>query len=296
VLALPTDLVAVEQGLAGGPYADYVGRGALWGNASELWTNSFGAVAVAARALVEEATHLGVKVRENAKLNDLRDLFANCRVVTVVAHWRGPQISKQDIATEPTVIIHRLAEDACYLATCLRAGLAPGWRERLEAVGSDSARCSRLAELLDARMSRPPALAAPPAGTEWYMDEITLRHQNRAALDSWWPAAFKAGNRLELADGLHSADAIGAIVPEQWSGVADLSTCQSAQLIDEIKQYRSDRIVIANERETNPVRRLTLLKVVYNLLSHCDANYVDARSAMAERMRREASVIEGRHP
>jgi hypothetical protein len=270
-----------------------VGRGALWGDAPELWSKSFAAVAAAARALAEKAACLGVRVHENATLNDLAGLFENCQVVTVVAHWRGPQISKQDIIMEPTTVIHRLAGDTCDLVVRIRGGFPVDWRDRLDALETDGARRSRLAELLDSRMSQPPALAKPPAGTEWHMDEITLRHQNRAALDAWWPEAFKTGNQLELADGLHSPEAISAIVPEHWTGVADLSNCQSAQLINEIKQYRAERIVIANELETNPLRRLSLLSVIYDLLSHREANYLDVRIAMAARMTRE--TLEGRH-
>jgi hypothetical protein len=293
-LALPTDLVDIQKALTGGAYADYVGRGSLWGNASELWTNSFGVVAKAARALAGEASDLGVQVRENATLSDLADLFERHSVVTVVAHWRGPQISKLDIVKEPAAIICRLAEEASDLAFRLRAGFVPDWRKRLDDLQTESACRSRLAELLNERMLRTPPLATPPRGTEWHMDQITLRHQNRAALDTWWPEAFKAGNRLELADGLHAAEAISAVVPERWRGIADLSNCQSAQMIDKIKQFRCDRLVIANERETNPLSRITLLRVVYNLLLHNKVNYVDARSELAARMRRETSVLKGR--
>jgi hypothetical protein len=262
----------------------------LWGNASELWSDSFEPVATAARTLVEEAIPLGIRVRENATVNDLADLFENCEVVTVIAHWRGPQISKQDVIVDPAEVIQRLAKDMGDVAIRMRAGLPSGWYDRLESVGSDSARRSRLAEFLNTRMSRLPTLAAPPAGTEWHMDETTLRHQNRAALDVWWPEAFRPGNQLELFDGLHSSDAISAIVPERWAGVADLSNCQSAQLINEIKQYRCDRTVIANEHETNPLRRISLLRVIYDLLSHREVNYVDIRTALAVRMRREGSL------
>jgi len=182
--------------------------------------------------------------------------------------------------------LDRLAKDPSDVAVRVRSGLPDDWRRRSDAAQSNQERRSRLAELLDDRMSRQPALAVPPPGTEWYADAITLRHMNRAAFDAWWPGALNAGNRLELADGLHSVKAISTIVPQQWAGIADFSNCQSAQLIDEIKQYRSDRIVIANEGQTNPVRRLELLKVIYDLLSDREADYVSVRTAMAEGMRR----------
>jgi hypothetical protein len=236
--------------------------------------------------LVDQAGKLGVAVRENANMQDLAGLFGSRRVVTIVAHWRGPQISRRDLQIEAAVILNRMSQASGEVVHRLICGLPADWSTRLNSTQSEQERCSRLAELLDARMCRLPALASPPAGTEWHADAVTLRHMNRVALEQLWPDAIKAGNRLELADGLHSADALGAIVPEKWEGIADFSNCQSAQLIDKIKQYRSDRIVIANEGETNPVRRMELLRVVYDLLSKNQTDYASVREAMAAGMRR----------
>jgi hypothetical protein len=113
------------------------------------------------------------------------------------------------------------------------------------------------------------------------MDLVTLHHCNRAALDAWWPEAFRAGNRLELADGLHSAEDISPAVPGSWTGIADFSNCQSAQLISAIKRYREDRIVIANELETDPRSRMAILRSVYGLVAQ-GWDYVEARKRLAE--------------
>ena len=99
------------------------------------------------------------------------------------------------------------------------------------------------------------------------MDHSTLRHKNREWLDAWWPEAFKAGDRLELADGLHACKRVADIVPDSWSGIADCSNCQSAQLIDYIKRCRTDRIVIGNAGETNPFSRMAILGVVFTKFS-----------------------------
>jgi len=284
-VALPSDLSAIERALAGGPFADYVGRGAIRGGASVLWAEGFGAVANAVCTLVDGASRLGVMVQQDATLEDLGRLFANRSVVTLVAHWRGPQLTKQDLLTDPNVIGGRLAEEQSALPILFRTGLASDWWESLKKASTDAALPSRLAEFLDRRLSQLPPLKSPPPGTSWHMDLITLRHENRAALDEWWPQAFKPGNRVELADGLHPPEVMGAIVPDSWMGIADLSNCQSAQLVSAIKQHRCDRVVIANQYETKPLRRLTLLTVIYDLLSKSAINYADARIALAAKMR-----------
>ena len=80
-LALPMDRAALENGLSGGPYADYLGRGLSRGNAAELWSSSFRAVAESGRSLVDHARSLGVEVHENATLEDVEMLFQTRRVV-----------------------------------------------------------------------------------------------------------------------------------------------------------------------------------------------------------------------
>lgn len=287
-LALPMDFAAVEAALHGGPWADYVGRAASLGSATRVWEHGFDQVAAAAASLAGEARHIGVVVATNATLADLRALFDACMVVTVIAHWRGPEIATQDIKIDPQSIIERLATERSPTANLIRTGLPPHWSETIARAASGSARRSRLAETLDIRMRIEPAIVPPPDGMTWHMDAITLRHSNRAALDAWWPDAFAAGNRLELADGLQPSDRVASVVPDAWTGIADLSNCQSAQLIDSIKQGRSDRIVVANERETSPLRRMALVSVVYDLLANQPRNYAEVRIALAEALTHEA--------
>src|SRR5262249_47722059 len=159
-------------------------------------------------------------------------------------------IALRDLRLEPPAIAERIATDAAQTAALLRQGLPARWHDTLEAVSPGRVRASRLAELLDTRLRQPPPLRLPPDGTTWEMDQSTVQHFNRSELDAWWPEAFIPGNRLELADGLHPPEVIAAWVPSAWTGVADLSSCQSSQLIEQIKQGRPDRIVVANERET----------------------------------------------
>ena len=288
-LALPMDLAAIEAALTGGPFADYVGRAASLGSARRIWEHGFDRVAAGADTLAREASDFGVTVARNATLEDLRQLFSTCTVVTVIAHWRGPEISRADLRTEPAAVVDRLANERSQTADLLRAGLPRDWQLRITRADGPAGQSSRLTELLDGRLRREPSLVPPPDGMTWHMDPVSLWHFNRAVLDDWWPKAFVPGNRLELADGPHAPDAIAACVPDAWSGIADLSNCRSAQLIDNVKQGRSDRIVIANEQETNPLSRMALLAAIYGLLAKGSGTYADARLALANALIAEAA-------
>jgi hypothetical protein len=286
-LALPMDFTAIERAIAGGPYADYIGRAGSIGSAGSIWEHGFQRVAGAAATLAREAAAVGALVATNATLADLRRLFDRCTVVTIVAHWRGAEIDASDILLDPGLIADRLERELSPIADLIRTGLAPEWKQKVLGAGRSAAQSSLLAEILDRRMRVAPPLVPAPQDVEWHMDAATLYHANRAALDDWWPQAFAPGNRLELADGLHPPTNIAACVPAAWSGVADLSNCQSAQFIDRIKQARSDRLVIANERGTNPLRRMALIRVIYEYLAKGSRNYAEVRVALAEAMMAE---------
>jgi hypothetical protein len=279
-LALPMNLAAIGNALSGGAYADYVGRAAALGPAYRIWEAGFRRVAAMAEELKREAAGLGVVVVDNASLQDLRTLFSSCSVVTIVAHWRGPEIAASDVKLDAAAIVDRIVTERSPLADLMRANLPAGWSEKVRAA-QPSARFSWLAEILDRRLGQPPPLLPPPQGGVWHMDPMTLRHFNRAALDSWWPEAFVAANRLELADGQHAADSIADCIDADWSGIVDLSNCQSAQMIDCIKQSRPSRLIIANEQETDPISRMAVLRIVYDLLRSGTRNYASVRKEFA---------------
>jgi len=155
--------------------------------------------------------------------------------------------------------------------------------EHLEAVPSGRVRASRLAELLDIRLRQPPPLRLPPNGTTWQMDQSTAQHINRSELDAWWPESFIPGNRLELADGLHPPEVIAAWVPTPGRVSPICRAANPLNSSSKIKQGRPDRIVVANERETNPVLRLAVLQVVYELLAKAPTT-ASVRRAVAQNL------------
>jgi hypothetical protein len=278
---LPLSLEDVEGALQGGPFSDYVGRSAAVGSAAAIWSGGLSRVAKAIGSLAESATEFGVRVVLNARRQDLSELFKGCRVVTVLGHWRGPEIASRDLLLPPLELARRLSagDDECL--ALLGQGLRKDWLDVVAKGADDRQRRSRLAELLDERLGREPALMRPPDGASWHMDAETLRHMNRAALDAVLPDGLVPGNRLELYDGLHAPDVIAGAVPETWAGIADLSSCQSAQLIEQIKQGRSDRVVVANGRATSPLLRIAVLQVVYELLADRAQNYAEVRQGVA---------------
>ena len=276
-IALPLQFDEVVAALHGGAYCDYVGRGRFVGSAQELWDECLAAVADTAKDLAGLAKSLGVQVVLSARLRDLKSLFSTCVVVTVVAHWRGPELTADDLLIAPEEIAQRIVSEESEFARLLRAGFPKDITGELETLSEERQRKSRLAEALDRRLRlRPPLLPRLAVGY-WHLDPVTLYHSNRKAIERWAQDAFAQASRLEFADGLFSPDEIARVVPSDWAGIADFSSCQSAQLADAIKDDRVDRVLITNERETNPIRRMIVLSAVYETLDTGQYNYLSAR-------------------
>ena len=204
-VALPLELSDVEAALGGGPYCDYVGRSAALGSADKLWNGGLSRVAQAIAKLAESADGHGVRVVLRARRQDLADLFASCRVVTVLAHWRGPEIAPRDLRQPPLDFAQRLAGDSGECGVLLMQALRTDWLEFLSKAPDLRLQRSRLAEMLDQRLRQTPALAKPPNGTTWHMDTETLRHFNRTCLDRRWPddlaRTIHRGLRCDSMDG-----------------------------------------------------------------------------------------------
>ena len=282
IMALPLDFSAIKAAFEGGAYQDYVARSVMRGRAEDLWEKTFAAVAKSARKLIDNGRGHGVRVVENGTIRDVEAAFESRTTVTIIAHWRGTPVTIDDIRAPVEQIVDLIDRDVSAFGHRLRAGMPERWREPIANGVSERGRVSRLAEVLNARIGRRPELAPNSWAIEQYTDEPTLKYLNRQRLDSEWAGLIKPGNRLELADGLHSCDRLVAAVAPSWSGVADFSNCQSAQLIDQIKCGRSDRNVIGNINDTNPISRMLVIDGVYKLMARYELNYIDAREAIAQ--------------
>lgn len=284
-IALPLDQRTVELALEGGPFRDYVSRAGRSVDASTAWRDTFSSVAAAVTRLATVAEGMGVTLAMNASLHDLSKLFDRCSVVTILAHWRGPGVVSADLRLTSRALMDRIETETSEIATLVRTGLPANWKQMLGGCPTEKRRLSMLAEQLDARLDCEPYLGGQPYGVPVQMDASTLRHENRVVLQEWWPEAFAPGCRLELADGLYASNDVADCVPESWTGVCDLSNCQSAQLIDRIKRNRGDRIVIGNDGLTDPLTRCAILEQAYRLLAANPCNYAAARAALATSLR-----------
>lgn len=229
-------------------------------------------VAAPLRQLAADAQALGVPVRPEATLADLAEASAVSEVVIVFAHWKAETPTDADLLRDDA--------PACRLAAELSQRLVaePG----LQTLAAQLARATtraHLVALLEHHVQAGPA-DAPCGAFEERAHPATRAAQRRSRLDALLHPLLRPGNRLELADGLHSAAAVEAALAEPFDGVLDLTCCQGRTLADHVDRQRLGECrVVQFEQDLVPdIAALALLRTLQRCLGPAEP-YLAARDA-----------------
>lgn len=280
-------------------------------SAWEVW-RAFAPVASEIRAVCRRAARLGVRVRSDATLDDVRTLFATCRVVTLFSHARFPGFKPADLL-DPAGIARQLdwwlrqvprsPTDAFlreaaweWQAYASRNNLNP---PQLGETGLRDALCACFNALIDRdrqavffHPSRDKMFPAgrtipeqpPPEATE---NGLLVRF-SRLDFEVAFPTEILARPLIDFADGAQTVHALRGLIPVTFGGVADLSICHSAPLGEFLKGKDTDRrpcIVIMNRPASHIPARVRIYRHTIELLGAADArlDYVTA----ADKIRQE---------
>lgn len=282
-LALPLDREAFFADLNAGFERDYV-RGRIRGRRPELvWEEQGMPLAKLCNELAHLAAELGVEIMMTARLSDLANLFRACSVVTIVAHWRGATLVADDILKEPALFLEQLRATPSPFCRAIVERLIPSATERMLSLATAGRRAAALAELLNSIITseRPlPGCVEAARGATVIIDDLSLHSMHRHLLDEALPDLVRPGNRIELRDGFHSAEAVTSTVPRGWSGIIDFAICHSAYLAHQVKAGRPERRIITNVREVLPGIRLRIQKELYRRLAGGSVNYAEELMAI----------------
>lgn len=84
-------------------------------------------------------------------------------------------------------------------------------------------------------------------------------------------------NKAELSDGLISPDQLANCLPKDYTGVVDLTLCNSINLAEPIKRrFKSNALVISNKHPATLSIRIILYKYLIQYLHSHDISYVVA--------------------
>ena len=195
-----------------------------------------------ARFAIDVATRMqgfGVSVVLDSTLDHFASLLSGCAVVALVAQWRSALFKPTDIA-DSAATFSSLSDSTSQLAQVLRhfANYAPP---------SNGADANTLAAFLNEALLHG---LEPPSDRNLQKVGAITRFQyelsrRRKVLDA--VGSFQGGAGVEFVEGFHSVDEIVIRFPTNFSGLVDLTVCNSVLLAEAIRRAQPNCLVLANE-------------------------------------------------
>lgn len=247
---------------------------------SGLW-NLYEPYARFTRDVAARMRGLGVSVVVDASLDQFASLLSDCDVVALVAQWRSALFRPADIP-DPAGVFSQLSEPTSPLGRAVRRFAT--YPTPADPIGAESIAVVLNQALLsgvqipDVQNGRSPKLGAITR----YQYELYQRRDLLAAT-----AAFKGGAGVEFMEGFRRIDEIVVRFPLQFSGLVDLTVCNSVLLAENIRRARPYCLVLANEDLAYLDFRLATFEQVIRILSEKPEPYED----VVYRIRKELQEV-----
>jgi len=219
----------------------------------------------------------GSLVLRRATLADLSDLAQRYSVVAVCAHFKMTDVRAADLV-DPARCLEIVRERASAVAEKLyhqAQQMVPDLMrepplQRWELAG-------RLAPFLQTCVERTHAyVAAPPSVVRVSPPADLGAGLHRVHLEQCFGSAMRAASCVEMFDRLHTFPAFQSAIPADFSGVLDLSMCNSFMVAEDLKRSRPSSLVVENRFLAAPDVRLARYALVMRELARSRSRYTDA--------------------
>lgn len=236
-----------------------------------LWTVYEASVATAA-TIIARARRRGVTVCERSGLADFGRCLEQYAVVTLVAHWRSARFRANEI--EDPAAVRRL--------------LFP---EQATAGNGHPPTADAIAEALNRRLEsgchRPDDSRTDDSGQAAVETrrQYALWKARQETQDRLGAAVRRGGPGVEFVDGVVDVERIVAAIPVGFSGVLDLTVCNSTLLAEEVRRHRRFGLVMANAFPATLATRMDLYDAAMRLVQHEGVSYRDAAFMVRSRLR-----------
>jgi len=283
LFALPVDRAGFDRVAGMELLTDY--RGLLFRTAAteSVWTERYSRVAVAAQELIRTAKGLGVECVTDATLGDLARVSSGNDLVIVIGHWRGWAIADADWSAPASVVRARFDEAGLGVVMPRSGHLDHRELTRACNIVIEDGTLMNLVE---------PQLAAA------VVNPILRLTLGRDILDQLLEGLLAPGNRIELADGLHTPSQFEAALHSAFRGVLDLATCSSIALATMIARRRGTAVrVVHTQALLDPLVCCLVLTETFRALSNCrgHGSQKDGELYLSIRLQIEAGLTEVKH-
>jgi len=242
------------------------------GVSEQLAWAAYQRVAELVERIASESESLGVTVMRTALLAHLTRATKVFKVVTVVSQWRSALFKETDVR-QPDRLFQALQCENSNTSAVLRS-FCPDFQFR----GAGS--ISSIVEALNRAISTGLSFDQNQLGARTQA-EATLM-QRRAAVEETIPAALVGGPGVEFDDQFHSIVEVVRAIDESFSGVLDLTICNSVMLAQAAHEKCAEALVLCNEQVTYADFRLPLYLAVIRFLARRPQPYEDANYRVRE--------------
>jgi hypothetical protein len=278
LLAIPLDRESFLADLSN-PTKDFVRHFKLDGRANQtnesVW-EAYLPYATLATEVCKEVKGLGVQVALSATLKDLHRLVAKWEVVTLVAHWRSALFRAEDIKSLDQVKNLLVEKGILSKDEMTKHNDSNSLAKHLNLI------LQTKDERFDDVLENSPGEAAAKQ-LKW--------HVRRHELEQHLGNSVVGGAGVEFADAFRDLQSIVTGFPVEFSGVLDLTVCQSVVLGEEVRIRCKGSQPLASVGKTSFDFRLALYAQVINLLAQTPMAYEEAvlktRKALIKRYGRK---------
>lgn len=243
--------------------------------------------------IADEVKHLGVKTVFNLRLNELNAFIMDSDIVALVAHWRPPTFTADDLIN-PASLVVKIKESKNEAAELLRSQLTTDFKEQLADYSAMKRQAAGLmTELLLKELNRvlvegrlhPDLRSSDSSANPIHRLEYVMQ-LNREALEKAFPGEYTGGSRVEFFDRLCSINEVVEQITPEYAGLLDLTICNSILLGEAIKRQRRHCTIVANQNPATFDFRLIFYKYVIKELARCNNSYLDVVIKLRKRLTR----------
>jgi len=227
-------------------------------------------------AVCEDVAQRGVTVVHDVELTQLTALLAQFSVVTLVAHFRFVEFEIEDIEG-PLAILDSLREPASELQRKIRErvidldpDLLEHGRDRVESLQSRLSNVFRTIAHQAERLYWDENVQTSSGGDAHFDMRLT-----RAEFERAFPGDIKPASVIEFSDGLHTIPELVQSIPVEFSGLLDLTVCNSVIPASIIREHRPNCLIAANRKPAELRSRMYLYGLEISLLAKEPALFVD---------------------
>jgi hypothetical protein len=283
-LAIPLNRSEFSKNLDLGVNKDFIKSIARRNSAlteDALWEMVYAHTVKTVKSIAQAASARGVTVITNATLSDVRELFQQFRVVTLVAHWRSARFYPTDFLN-PNQLIKDLVQPSTPWVEAFVNSLPQNWistLRKLEAHDNSTITLSKTLakefnDILESCKLHPDLELNQTFQVNTY-DNDYRKYLNRLAIDNIFKDCIAPGNLIEFFDQLHSIEDFITSIPKNYTGLIDFTVCNSVLIGNVLKRQRQC-IVIVNKELATLEFRMVIYKGIIEVLSRLNMDYMDA--------------------